>query len=53
MPLETIKELLLGLFDRGGMLHPRAISPTSSAQASYQMKSKEWAKSAFPSDLPL
>jgi predicted cation transporter len=47
MPLETIKELLLGLLIAGGMLIPGNI-PNIICAGKLSIKSKEWAKFGVP-----
>jgi predicted cation transporter len=52
MPLETIKELLLGLLIAGGMLIPGNI-PNIICAGKLSIKSKEWAKFGVPIGLAI
>ncbi|MDO8303212.1 MAG: DUF1646 family protein [Sedimentisphaerales bacterium] len=52
MPLETIKELLLGLLIAGGMLIPGNI-PNIICAGKLSIKSKEWAKFGVPLGLAI
>ena len=52
MPLETIKELLLGLLIAGGMLIPGNI-PNIICAGKLSIKSKEWAKFGIPLGLAI